>query len=102
MPAGVLAGQQGAGLRPARQRAVAARGRARDRAAGSLLEDERLWSYYPDYSPDGRWLAFSVSPEHHRGEDWDLALTDARKPGTVTRLTSGPGNDRVPDWRPRQ
>ncbi len=67
-----------------------------------LLEHERLWSYYPAYSPDGRWLAFSVSPEHHRGEDWDLALTDARSPGTVTRLTSGPGNDRVPDWRPRQ
>lgn len=59
-----------------------------------------LWSYYPDYSPDGRYLAFSVSPEHHEGEDWDLALMDLQQPGTFRRLTQGPGNDRVPDWRP--
>ena len=65
-----------------------------------LLEDKRLWSYYPDYSPDGRHLAFSVSPEHHQGEDWDLAIMDLQKPGQFTRLTVGPGNDRVPDWRP--
>jgi TolB protein len=65
-----------------------------------LFEDAKLWSYYPEYSPDGRYLAFSVSPEHHHGEDWDLALLDLQSPGRLTRLTSGPGNDRVPDWRP--
>ena len=66
----------------------------------TLVADRKLWSYYPDYSPDGRFIAFSVSPEHHQGEDWDLAMTDAARPGTVTRITSGPGNDRVPHWRP--
>ncbi len=66
----------------------------------TLLADQRMWSYYPAYSPDGRHIAFSVSPEHHRGEDWDLAIIDAQNPGAYTRLTSGPGNDRVPDWRP--
>jgi Tol biopolymer transport system component len=65
-----------------------------------LLEDRKLWSYYPDYSPDGRFLAFSVSPEHHQGEDWDLAVMDLQTPGHFTRVTVGPGNDRVPDWRP--
>ncbi len=65
-----------------------------------LLADPKLWSYYPDYSSDGRYLAFSVSPEHHRGEDWDLAIMDSARPGSFVRLTSGPGNDRVPDWRP--
>lgn len=65
-----------------------------------LLEDPRLWSYYPDYSPDGRFIAFSVSPEHHKGENWDLAVMDLQKPGQFTRLTTGAGNDRVPDWRP--
>jgi len=65
-----------------------------------LVADRKLWAYYPAYSPDGRYLAFSVSPEHHEGEDWDLALTDAARPGAMTLLTSGPGNDRVPDWRP--
>ena len=66
-----------------------------------LLEDKTMWSYYPDYSPDGRQIAFSVSPEHHEGEDWDLALMDVQKPGQFIRLTSGRGNDRVPDWKPR-
>jgi TolB protein len=64
-----------------------------------LLKDQRLWSYYPDYSPDGRYIAFSVSPEHHEGEDWDLAVMD-RQTGKWSRLTSGHGNDRYPDWRP--
>jgi len=73
----------------------------RETGSRVLLEDKKLWSYYPDYSPDGRYLAFSVSPEHHRGEDWDLAVMDLQKPGQFTRLTMGPGNDRVPDWRPK-
>jgi Tol biopolymer transport system component len=64
-----------------------------------LLKDQRLWSYYPDYSPDGRFIAFSVSPEHHEGEDWDLAVMD-RQTGQWSRLTSGHGNDRYPHWRP--
>lgn len=65
----------------------------------TLIADRQLWSYYPEYSPDGRYIAFSVSPEHHQGEDWDLAITDAANPGTIIRLTSGPGNDRVPHWK---
>jgi TolB protein len=64
-----------------------------------MHQDPRLWSYYPDYSPDGQYLVFSVSPEHHQGEDWDLALMDV-KTREWTRLTSGRGNDRVPQWRP--
>ena len=31
----------------------------------------------------------------------DLALMDLQKPGHFVRLTTGRGNDRVPDWRPR-
>jgi TolB protein len=73
----------------------------RENGGRVLFDDKRLWSYYPDYSPDGRFLAFSVSPEHHEGEDWDLAVMDLQKPGQFTRVTVGQGNDRVPDWRPR-
>jgi TolB protein len=72
----------------------------RETGPSVVLEDPKLWSYYPDYSPDGKRIAFSVSPEHHRGEDWDLALMDPAKPGSFVRLTTGPGNDRVPHWRP--
>jgi TolB protein len=72
----------------------------RETGPRTLFQDQKLWSYYPDYSPDGRLVAFSVSPEHHAGEDWDLAILDMQKSGQFTRLTSGRGNDRVPDWRP--
>lgn len=72
----------------------------RETGARVVHEHPTLWSYYPDYSPDGRYLAFSVSPEHHEGEDWDLALMDLTGSGTFVRITSGPGNDRVPVWRP--
>jgi Tol biopolymer transport system component len=73
---------------------------ARETGTRVLVQDGKLWSYYPDYSPDGRHLAFSISPEHHEGEDWDLAVMDLNSPGKWSRLTSGHGNDRYPDWRP--
>ncbi len=58
-----------------------------------------LWSYYPEWSPDDTRLAFAVSPQHHEGENWDLAVVDL-KTGAWSRLTEGPGNDRLPDWKP--
>jgi Tol biopolymer transport system component len=58
-----------------------------------------LWSYYPEWSPDDSMLASSVSPAHHDGENWDLAVVDL-KTGGWARLTEGPGNDRLPDWKP--
>jgi Tol biopolymer transport system component len=70
-------------------------------AKQALVKDAKLWSYYPDWSPDGRQVAFSVSPEHHEGEDWDLALMDASQPGKFVKLTTGAGNDRLPDWKPK-
>jgi Tol biopolymer transport system component len=59
------------------------------------------WFYYPDWSPDNRLLAVSISPEHHQGEDWDLAIADPSRVLPLQRLTTGTGNDRVPDWKPR-
>lgn len=59
-----------------------------------------LWHYYPEWSRDGRWLAMSVSPAHHEGEDWDLAIAPADGSRPPQRLTIGPGNDRLPDWKP--
>ncbi len=62
--------------------------------------DAKLWSYYPRVSPDGEWLVVSVSPEHHAGEDWDLALVSTSDPSQRMALTAGAGNDRLADWRP--
>ena len=68
--------------------------------AREIKADPTRWHYYPDWSNDGRLLFLSVSPQHHEGEDWDLAVvsTDGSRP--YQRLTMGHGNDRVPDWKP--
>ena len=60
----------------------------------------KMWHYYPDWSKDGKWIALSVSPQHHQGEDWDLAFAPADGSRPPVRLTTGPGNDRLPDWKP--
>jgi TolB protein len=70
-----------------------------DGAPARVAAPKDLWSYYPEWSPDDTKLAFSVSPEHHEGENWDLAAIDL-KSGAWGRLTTGAGNDRLPDWKP--
>jgi TolB protein len=69
-------------------------------AARELPVMPKMWHYYPDWSKDGRWIALSVSPQHHDGEDWDLAIAPADGSRPPQRLTTGPGNDRLPDWKP--
>jgi Tol biopolymer transport system component len=68
-------------------------------ATQRAFADATLWSYDPAWSPDGSHLVIVVSREHDRGADWDLAVIDLSASGRVTRLTRGPGNDRLPDWR---
>jgi TolB protein len=63
--------------------------------------DPARWHYYPDWSPDGTRLAVATSPAHHDGEDWDLAILDPSRAAAPQRLTTGAGNDRLPDWKPR-
>ncbi|MGD9904502.1 MAG: TolB family protein, partial [Vicinamibacterales bacterium] len=70
-----------------------------DGASRRVPTPRDLWSYYPEWSPDDSKLAFSVSPEHHEGENWDLAVVDLAS-GQWSRLTDGAGNDRLPDWKP--
>jgi Tol biopolymer transport system component len=67
--------------------------------SAGILTTPGLWSYYPAWSPDQSRLVYSVSPEHHEGEDWDLAVIDVAT-GKWQRLTQGRGNDRLPDWKP--
>ena len=75
----------------------------RDLATGALSQahaNASLWSYYPRVSPDGQWLVVSLSPQHHEGENWDLALVSTSDPARRVPLTTGAGNDRLADWRP--
>ena len=66
-----------------------------------IAGDPARWHYYPDWSPDSRLLAISVGPGHREGEDWDLALVDPSRAMPLQQLTTGAGNDRLPDWKPR-
>jgi len=68
--------------------------------ARAVRGDPAKWHYYPEWSPDGRWLALSISPQHHDGEDWDLAVVRADGSQPLHKLTTGPGDDRLPDWKP--
>ena len=68
--------------------------------ARELATNPKLWAYYPDWSKDGKLIALSVSPAHHEGEDWDLAIVPADGSSPMQKLTAGPGNDRLPDWKP--
>jgi Tol biopolymer transport system component len=68
--------------------------------AREIATDSKLWTYYPDWSSDAKWIALSVSPQHHQGEDWDLAIVPADGSAPLRKLTTGPGNDRLPDWKP--
>lgn len=67
-------------------------------APSTIITAQDLWSYYPAWSPDQQRVVFSVSPKHHEGENWDLAVADVST-GAWIRLTQGPGNDRLPDWK---
>ncbi|MCC6163478.1 MAG: PD40 domain-containing protein [Acidobacteria bacterium] len=69
-------------------------------AVGTAHAHATQWSYYPRVSPDGQWLVIATSPEHHAGEDWDLALVSTSDPNRRVTLTTGPGNDRLADWKP--
>ena len=76
----------------------------RDMSNGALAlahANPALWSYYPRVSPDGQWLVVSLSPQHHDGENWDLALVSTSDPARRIPLTTGAGNDWLADWRPR-
>ena len=57
-------------------------------------------NYDPSFSPDGLSLAFASTVERSP-EQWDLFLVDINGRNLV-QLTSGPANDRFPDWHPRR
>jgi TolB protein len=55
-------------------------------------------NYDPSFSPDGVSLALASTIER-KPEQWDLFIVDINGRNLV-QLTSGPGNERFPDWRP--
>ena len=66
---------------------------------GATRAYDGFWSMDPDWSPDGRWLAFSG---YERGVRYGNAqILVMRSDGTgVRRLTTLPGYKRAPSWSP--
>ena len=85
------------GSEPSQIQTLNSFGASPQRVAGDTVR----WHYYPDWSPDSRLLAASVSPAHYEGQDWDLAVMDPSRNMPYQRLTRGSGNDRLPDWKPQ-
>ena len=66
-----------------------------------LAGEPARWHYYPDWSPDNRLLAIAVSPEHHSRRGLGSGDPRPSRAMPLRRLTTGAGNDRLPDWKPR-
>ncbi len=62
-----------------------------------LTHRDMTYDYFPDWSPDGRFLVFNSSLQHEHGGDWQLCLYDIESQA-VALLYDSPGNDIFPDW----
>jgi dipeptidyl aminopeptidase/acylaminoacyl peptidase len=71
---------------------------SRQITAGDYDDDD------PEWSPDGRLIAFTSNRDSVDGSDnddlWLVASDDTTKGGTVRRLTDNPGSDHAPAWSP--
>ncbi len=60
-----------------------------------VVQVDGVYCHQPDWSPDGRWIAFSTD------RDGDVEIYKVRPDGTeLTRLTSSKGFDSRPRWSP--
>jgi Tol biopolymer transport system component len=68
--------------------------------------------YHADWSPDGRFIAFShgckkpnkMEPAHYivgqEAPGWDICVVDVENPGTYVTITSDGLSNKEPDWVP--
>jgi len=67
--------------------------------------------YHIDWSPDGKYVAFSRGPERKnlrgapemiglRAEGWNICVADAEKTNVWVQITSDGNSNKEPDWAP--
>jgi TolB protein len=73
------------------------------RADGSgqrtLVEGGEAW--YPNWSPDGRWLVYTTRAASGEDGDYDLWALEVGDPQRRIPLVTGPGREAEGQWRPR-
>ncbi|MHB8898125.1 MAG: TolB family protein [Thermoguttaceae bacterium] len=80
--------------------------------ARDLLTSPQPWKIqHADWSPDGKYIAFSRGP-YKKGlaespalvgklaPDWDICVADAAVPNRWTRITTDGNSNKEPDWIP--
>jgi Tol biopolymer transport system component len=74
-----------------------------------VTSEKPMEVYHVDWSPDGRYLAFSRGPKHKglgmppemvgvRAEGWDLSVADSRATNRYMALTTSGHSNKEPDW----
>lgn len=64
-----------------------------------LIDDVPAW--YPNWSPDARWLVFTTRGATGEEGDLDLWAVEVADPGRRIALVTGPGREAEGQWRPR-
>jgi len=76
-----------------------------------VLSSKPIKVYHSDWSPDGRYIAFSRGPVRKRlgvvceivgipAEDWNICVADAKEKNRWTFITRDGKSDKEPDWAP--
>jgi Tol biopolymer transport system component len=76
-----------------------------------ITSAEPIKVYHIDWSPDGKWVAFSRGPTETTlgpvvemvgvvAKGWNLCVADATKPDTWQAITTDGGSYKEPDWLP--
>ena len=76
-----------------------------------VTSKEPMEIYHVDWSPDGKYLAFSRGPKKKimgqipelvgvRAEGWDICVADARATNRWMAVTTDGHSNKEPDWVP--
>ena len=77
-----------------------------------VTSEKPMMVYHVDWSPDGRYVAFSRGPHQKRlgrspaylgipGEGWELCVADAAQENRWVAITKDGKSNKEPDWTPQ-
>ena len=78
-----------------------------------IASSKPMMVYHVDWSPDGKYVAFTRGPHERRlgrnpaylgtkGEGWNICVADAARPDRWVAITTDGLSNKEPDWVPRR